>query len=140
MDKIITDLKALRQLSLETSRDEITALNLKARLREANKTAWTPGCGLAAIQIGVALRYAWFEYAKEEFELINPEIVFKSGKFINLEGCLSIPNRHVRVERYHEIEYISDGKKKRAKGFKACIIQHEIDHMDGVLNIDKEVV
>jgi len=141
-DKILTikdELKKLREVSKKTTLEEIERLDLKNRLREANDTAWTKGCGLASIQIGIPLRYAWFTYDGKEYELINPEIIMGLGKIKYEEGCLSIPDKYTGVERYYEIEYFSNGKKKRAKGHKAHIIQHEIDHMNGILNIDKEL-
>lgn len=141
-DKILTlpkDIKKLRVVSKETTLEEIESLDLKNRLIEANKSAWTPGCGLASIQIGVPVRYAWFIYNNTEYELINPKISMGIGKIKYTEGCLSIPKKTTQVERYYEIEYYSNGKKKRAKSVKAQIIQHEIEHMDGILNIDKEI-
>ena len=130
-DKIITDETILRQISKPTTWDEVNELNLVNRLREANKTSWTKGCGLAAIQIGIPLRFAWFVFQEKEYTLLNPEIIMEMGKITQKEGCLSVPNKWEEVERSYEIEYLSDGKKKRAKGFKARIVQHEIGHMDG---------
>jgi peptide deformylase len=137
VDKIITDKKTLRQKSRETSWAEIKELDLTKRLRDANKTAWTPGCGLAAIQIGVPVRYAWFIHKGKEYHLLNPEIIQRWGSEKTVEGCLSIPNKWTPVTRSVTISYTSNGKKKKAWGFLARIIQHEIDHMDGILNIDK---
>jgi len=139
MDKIITDKNILHKISKETTLEEITKLNLIERLKEATNNAWTDGCGLASIQIGIPLRFAWFKYDNKEYTLLNPEIIFKRGKYIyNNEGCLSIPNNYVNTERYLEIEYINNGKKQRAKGQKAVIIQHEIDHINGILNIQRK--
>lgn len=146
MDRILTidnseDEKILRQVSKRTTWDEVTELDLINRLREANdKNAWTDGCGLAAIQIGVPLRVAWFRVNGQEEILLNPELDYGIGSYESEEGCLSIPNKKTKVKRLLEIEYWNSGRKKKAKGFKANVIQHEIDHMDGILNIDKEIV
>lgn len=136
IDEIITELDFLRQLSEETTRKEIEKLKLPSRLMAAASQAWTQGCGLAAIQIGIPLRYACFIFKGKFYELINPEIIFQTGLHLRKEGCLSVPRQWPQVERYSSIEYISEGKKHRAKDVKAHIIQHEIDHMNGVLNID----
>jgi peptide deformylase len=138
MDKIITDEDVLRHISKETTQEEVDSLNLGERLKEANGTAWTNGCGLSAIQIGVPLRFAWFIWKDKEHTLLNPEITMQRGSFVNTkEGCLSIPNNWANVKRYQIIEYTNNGKKCRAKGMKAVIIQHEIDHMNGILNTDE---
>lgn len=138
IDHIITSQNDLRQLSMPTTLQEVKELRLRQRLREANKTAWTNGAGLAAIQIGIPLRFAWLSIRGGDEILLNPEIIVAKGKQIfKNEGCLSIPGSYVDVERYQYIEYISEGKRKTAMNFKAVLIQHEIDHMDGILNIDK---
>ena len=142
MDKILTNkneehLKILRKISKETTEEEIEKLNLINRLKEANKDGWTTGCGLSAIQIGIPLRVAYLVFNGKEEILINPEIIYKRGNFNFKEGCLSIPDKWININRYYEIEYLSNGKKKRTKDLKAVAIQHEIDHMNGILIIDK---
>lgn len=145
MDRILTtdnpeDVKVLREISRETTWEEIEQLDLINRLREANdKNAWTDGCGLAAIQIGIPVKVAWFRIDGREEILVNPEFCFGIGEYVAVEGCLSIPNKQTKIKRYHEIEYMNNGRKKKAKGFKANVIQHEMDHMDGILNTDKEI-
>ncbi|MBI5872713.1 MAG: peptide deformylase [Candidatus Omnitrophica bacterium] len=134
---IATDKNFLHQISIETTRKEVDGLGLVFKLREANKTAWTKGCGLAAIQIGMPLRFAWYLLEGKEGQLLNPVIINKWGEDIAQEGCLSIPCNYTSVKRAYEIEYLTNGKKKRARGLLARLIQHEIDHMDGILIIDK---
>ena len=106
-----------------------------------------PGIGLAAVQIGVLKRVVVIDISKEKEEkspifLINPEIVYKSKKTsIYEEGCLSLPGYFAEIERPAEcqIEYLDyDGKKKEMKvnGLLATCIQHEVDHLNGVLFID----
>ena len=139
MDQIVTDEAILRTISKETTLSEIRSLKLVNRLKKANKTAWTKGAGLAAIQIGIPLRFAWFIANGKEETLLNPEIILAKGERIyKNEGCLSIPDSYVDTVRFNYIEYISGGKKMSAMNFKAILIQHEIDHMDGILNIDRE--
>jgi len=141
-EAIVTDIKKLRVVSEDTTQEEVDGLNLVSRLIKANSTAWSKGCGLAAIQIGIPLRFAWLRYNGKDHILLNPEIVKEWGEHIEKEGCLSIPDKHTNVKRAWTIEYISGGikrKKRKVSGYLARIIQHEIDHMNGTLNIDKSV-
>lgn len=140
VDHIVTNQKRLREISRLTSWDEINELNLCERLKTACKSAWTPGKGLAAIQIGVPLQFAWYRWGEGDYYLINPEIVEFKGKMKALrEGCLSIPHNWVKVKRAYKIKYISDGVTLMARADRAHIIQHEVDHMNGILNVDKAV-
>ena len=106
-----------------------------------------PGIGLAAVQVGILKRLIVIDISKEKetknpLFLINPEIVSKSKKTsIYEEGCLSLPGYFAEIERPAEcqIEYIEyDGKKKemKANGLLATCIQHEVDHLNGILFID----
>ena len=106
-----------------------------------------PGIGLAAIQIGEPRRIVTMDLAKKDEPkepqvFINPELVWKSGeKNIHEEGCLSIPEYYEEVERPAEVKvrYLDlDGKQHEieADGLLATCIQHEIDHLNGVLFID----
>lgn len=106
-----------------------------------------PGIGLAAPQIGVLKRIAVIDIAAEgekpdPIVLINPEIThFGEEMQVTEEGCLSIPELYYEVERPNAIsvKYTDlDGKEvvKDAEGKLAVCIQHEIDHLDGVLYID----
>jgi peptide deformylase len=134
---IVTDQKILRQVSRPvTPDDDLEALT--AQLKAANATAWTDGAGLAAIQIGVPIRFAWYIVDGVEKILVNPRIISRYDPIIGQEGCLSIPNKHIMVRRYSKIAIESDGQVRVATGFESRLIQHEIDHMDGILNIDKE--
>lgn len=141
-DKIITDEKILRQVSRPTTWEEVKKLDLIARLKKACPTAWTPGCGLAAIQIGVPVRFAWYVWQKKDYFLLNPEIRYRYGRASLKEGCLSVPHNWAIVTRSNIIEYWTVMEdtglpvQKKAKGYQARIIQHEMDHMDGILNID----
>ena len=139
INMIVTKISKLREKSRETTSSEVKEACLIERLSRANKTAWTEGAGLAAIQIGVPLRFAWYKFPGFEGTLLNPVIIKKFGSIISEEGCLSIPNKFIKVKRALDIEYLTNGKKKKAHGFLACLIQHEIDHMDGILIIDKKI-
>ena len=106
-----------------------------------------PGVGLAAIQIGVPRRVVTVDTAKKDEEksplaLLNPEITWSSEqKGTYEEGCLSIPEYYEEVERPAQVKvrYMDlDGKTKEieADGLLATVLQHEIDHTNGVLFID----
>lgn len=137
--KIETDKAVLSAISRETTMEEVRELDVIAKLKEASKSkeAWAGCYGLAAIQVGIPIRFAWFQWGLEDFYLLNPKITEFKGKMKRLEeGCLSIPNKWFNKSRATKIKYISDGKEFSAKGLKAQIIQHEIDHMNGILISD----
>jgi peptide deformylase len=106
-----------------------------------------PGVGLAAIQIGVPKRIVTADTAKKDEEkrpqvFLNPEVVWSSeDKASYEEGCLSIPEYYEEVERPTQVKvrYMDiDGKSQEieANGLLATVLQHEIDHLNGVLFID----
>ena len=101
------------------------------------------GIGLAANQVGVAERVAVVEADdKIPLVLINPVIVEKSGNEKDEEGCLSIPDLFGDVERATKVvvetERVEGGRiQVTAEGLKARAIQHEIDHLDGILFLDR---
>lgn len=100
------------------------------------------GAGLAAPQIGLDLRMAVINVDEGYFELINPKIFYTKGEQEGLEGCLSVKGKQGTVIRPYKVkvEYQDrKGKKHKltAEDFFARAICHELDHLDGVLYIDK---
>ena len=106
-----------------------------------------PGVGLAAIQIGVPQRVVTVDTSKSETEkapivLVNPEVIWASPeKRVYEEGCLSIPEYYEEVERPERVKvrYLNlrgEIVEQDADGLLATCVQHEIDHLDGVLFID----
>lgn len=106
-----------------------------------------PGIGLAAVQIGIMQRIAVVDCAREEEPpapkfLINPEIIWSSDETsVYQEGCLSIPEYHEDVERPAQVRVRHldrEGNEQEfdADGLLATCVQHEIDHLNGVLFID----
>ena len=106
-----------------------------------------PGIGLAAVQIGILKRVIVIDISKGEEKknpifLVNPEITFKSNHTSTYEeGCLSVPDYFAEVDRpkYCEVEYLDyNGENKilEADGLLATCIQHEMDHLEGILFID----
>lgn len=131
----------------------VTKVNAAIRklLDDMIETMWdAPGIGLAAPQVGVSKRVivvdpaAGEEGAPPPLQLINPEIVKAEGNchLTGGEGCLSIPGWRGDVDRSFKIQVVAldrQGKKVYidAEGILSIILQHEIDHLDGVLFIDK---
>ncbi|MDB5643373.1 MAG: peptide deformylase [Hyphomicrobiales bacterium] len=106
-----------------------------------------PGIGLAAIQVAVSKRVLVLDVAREDEKaqplfIANPEIVWSSEELnVYQEGCLSIPDYYEDVERPKQVRvrYLDrDGKQQllEADGLLATCVQHEIDHLNGVLFID----
>ena len=106
-----------------------------------------PGVGLAAIQIGVPRRVVTMDVSKSETErqplvLVNPEVIWSSEETrTNEEGCLSIPENYEEVERPERVRFRytnleGETVEADADGLLATCVQHEIDHLNGVLFID----
>lgn len=102
------------------------------------------GCGISAIQIGVPLRVALIQIDKDRhcLEMINPKIFSKKGKQTLTEGCLSLPGKSGVTERSQTVVVHfrdREGKFKSftMKNFFAAEVEHELDHMDGILYTDR---
>lgn len=108
-----------------------------------------PGIGLAAPQVGEAVRLfvidtEWSDEGgdRNPMVMINPEIVTRTGRISWEEGCLSVPDYSATVERDAQITLKAmdlEGNviEEQAEGLRAVCIQHEIDHLDGILFIDR---
>lgn len=106
-----------------------------------------PGVGLAAPQVGRSIRLIVFDPSVRNEEgkltvLINPEIIDKDGEAIMKEGCLSVPGLEAEIKRAENIKVTGLDKNGNAvnidaKDFLARVIQHEIDHLDGILLLDR---
>ena len=105
------------------------------------------GLGLASNQIGLDLSLAVIKIQKEGEEplrivLVNPELAEKSGSMLEEEGCLSFPGLFAKVKRYSKVKVRALNEKGlpieiNAEGLFSKALQHEIDHLDGVLFIDR---
>ncbi|WP_273266567.1 peptide deformylase [Flexistipes sinusarabici] len=106
-----------------------------------------PGVGLAAPQVGIDKRLVVMDITAEDEppkleKLINPEILEYEGEQTGEEGCLSLPGEYADVKRaewirYKYIDENGDEHLQEATGLRARVIQHEVDHLDGILFIDK---
>ncbi len=102
------------------------------------------GVGLAAPQVGILRRFCVVDVGDGLIELINPVIEHSEGEQIGDEGCLSLPGEYGKVKRPYTVTVHAqdrNGKniKITAEGFKAKAFCHEIDHLDGILYIDKVI-
>jgi len=106
-----------------------------------------PGIGLAAIQVGIPKRVIVLDIKQKEGQknpicLVNPEIIKKSKNNSTYEeGCLSVPGQFAEIDRPDKchvkyLDYYGEKKEIKAEGMLAICIQHEIDHLEGILFID----
>ena len=128
---------------LETVDDELRKL-----LDDMLETMYAaPGIGLAAIQVGVPKRVIVLDLApkdqpKNPMYFVNPEIINKSSNnSVYEEGCLSVPGQFAEISRPDKcyvkyLDYYGQPKELKAEGMLATCIQHEMDHLEGVLFID----
>ena len=155
--KILTEPnKILRQKSLKVDRVDKDLQKLMDDMLETMYAA--PGIGLAAIQVGVPKRIIvldigsrdkpetinneWQKELKNPMYFVNPEIITKSSNNSTYEeGCLSVPGQFAEIERPDKcnikyLDYYGQTKELAAEGMLATCIQHEMDHLEGILFID----
>ena len=144
--KILTEPnKMLRQVSKNVEKVDNVERELMDDMLDTMYDA--PGIGLAAIQIGIPKRIIVMDISKDENKkeprfFVNPVIKNKNREKIKYEeGCLSVPDQFAEIERPNtcEVEYLDyNGKKQilKATGLLATCIQHEMDHLEGILFID----
>ena len=130
----------LRQRAHEVARYDDGVKALVADLYDTMRAA--KGVGLAANQIGVARRVAVAATEEQQVVLVNPVIVEADGEETAEEGCLSIPDIFAEVGRAERVVVETtdaEGKRVRVEGsgLLARAIQHEIDHLDGILFLDR---
>jgi len=160
--KILTEPnKILREKSL---RVENVNKDIQSLMDDMLETLYAaPGIGLAAIQVGVAKRVIVMDISrsrnnigrdkddinknedkepKKPMYFVNPEIIWKSeDKFTYEEGCLSVPNQFAEIDRpkqchVRHLDYNGQPQELKADGLLSTCIQHEIDHLEGILFID----
>jgi len=142
----------LRQKSKPVGKIDKKIKKVIANLLETVKNASEPeGLGLSAIQIGQLLRIFVAKAGKNFSVFINPKIIFASKETLKkvlkkeqqfFEGCLSLPNIYGFVDRSYQIklEWLDEKGQKKSQSFKnrsAICLQHELDHLDGILFVDR---
>lgn len=138
--------QSLRKKSLPIDKVTNTEIEISKKMMKIMKEA--PGIGLAAPQLGIHKRIITINIEdlenkkKTSYTLFNPEIVnYSKNKIIMEEGCLSVPKQFAEIERPENIniKYIDTKNRlveKRIYGLESRVIQHEIDHLEGILFID----
>ena len=134
----------LRQKSQDVDKVDNDTRKLMSDMLDTMYAA--PGIGLAAIQVGIPKRIIVIDLSKEEEKkplyFINPKIISKSSNNSTYEeGCLSVPGQFAEIDRPDQchINYLDyNGKQQelKAEGLLATCIQHEMDHLEGILFID----
>jgi peptide deformylase len=135
---------SLRQISHDVEKVDVELRKLMDDMLETMYVA--PGIGLAAIQIGVPKRVIVIDLSKGDekkpFYFVNPRIIKKSENNSTYEeGCLSVPGQFAEVDRPDQchisyLDYNGQKKELKAEGLLATCIQHEMDHLEGILFID----
>ena len=126
----------------------ITSEDVKIANQMMDTMIKAPGVGLAANQVGILKQIITINFEDKEnnkkasYILFNPSIIeYSEEKVIMEEGCLSLPEQYADIERPKKIflEYIDEDEKhikKEIDGYEARILQHEIDHLSGILFVD----
>ncbi len=140
---------SLRECSTKIERKVLLSAEIQKLIKDIVPTMHNDdGIGLAAPQVGKNIRLCVVgkeatPEKKADLILINPEWIKTNRKKVtNIEGCLSVPKTYGKVKRYRDIEVKSWNEKGEimefdAHDFFARVIQHEVDHLDGILFIDK---
>jgi len=143
---IITNEKTLRQKCDLVDKTEIETNAMQSFLQDMFKTLESAnGIGLAAPQVGVSSQICIINLWNQRLVLINPQIIrYSRKKEISEEGCLSFPRKFIPVQRAKKIKikYLDEkGKKRKVKvrDLLARVIQHEVDHLNGILFIDRQI-
>lgn len=128
----------------KTSREvEVVDERIKELIEDMKETMIaSEGVGLAAPQIGILKRIVIVMDGKKIIALVNPKIIEKEGSCLDYEGCLSVKKKTVKVARPEKVKVQAldeNGKAIEfvAEGFFARVISHELDHLDGILIVDK---
>ena len=145
LDILVAPDPRLKKKALPVQRVDAATAKLMADMLETMYAA--PGVGLAAPQVGVLKRIIVVDPARDgepprPLKMANPEIIWASDeKKIHEEGCLSLPEEYENVERPDKIKvrFVDENNELRtvdADGLLAVVIQHEMDHLEGVLFVD----
>lgn len=132
----------LRKKSRKVDEINNRILTLIADMEETMYDA--QGVGLAAPQVGILKRIVVIDVGEGMLRLINPEIISQEGSQIDTEGCLSVPGEQGEVERPNKVKVKAQNEKGEeivieGEDLLARALCHEIDHLDGILFVDKTI-
>lgn len=146
----LLEIKKYPEKVLSQKTEPVTDINgqLQELIDDMSETMYAaPGIGLAAPQVGVSKRVAVIDISTDEKKfplmvIVNPVISFQEGLVEFEEGCLSIPEYTTKIKRAQKVAVHAldrEGKERliEADGLLAIALQHEIDHLDGMLLIDR---
>lgn len=144
---IITDIKDLKDICVpvDFAEEEKEIVEQLEKELEISGNSGFPGIGLAAPQIGIKKRAAIIRVDKTNtINLINSSIVRGDDMIVSEEGCLSLPGKTAKVKRFLNLQiqnnsFLNGSTKFAAYGLSATCIQHEMDHWEGILMLDKEI-
>ena len=131
------------KLRKTSKRVEKFDLRLRLLLKDLTDTMYkAEGVGLAAPQVGILRRVAVVDVGEGLLELVNPEVIRSEGEECGQEGCLSIPGRRGLVVRPEKVTVRAQDSKGElfeveGEGFSARALCHELEHLDGILYVDK---
>lgn len=120
--------------------------NIRKMLKDMADTMYdAPGVGLAGPQVGILKRIVVIDIGDKLYQLVNPEIIESDGKDVAEEGCLSIPGEVGEVPRsarvvVEALDERGEPVRIEAEGLLARALQHEIDHLNGILFVDRALV
>lgn len=141
---LTSEIPSLRTVSVPVSRADLPSPRIDALVKDLIETMKKErGVGIAAPQVGVNERVIIVETDDGIKAFVNPEIIERSSRTVDSEeGCLSVPGVYGIVKRARDIVLhasLPDGTEVQTpvKGFPAIIFQHEIDHLDGILFVDR---
>lgn len=136
--KIVTDRKVLSQpCKFVTNPEDVDPI--VQDLKDTFAPFKDRGFGLSANQIGYDKSICYISYGKEEYILVNPEVVeVKEPLKITGEGCFSFPGIKVETKRYNYIKIINNGEVMEFQGLLGIIVQHEVDHLFGRTLFDRK--
>lgn len=141
-------IRKIRQLGDEVLRKKSKKVTIfDEKLKEliedmAETMEWANGVGLAAPQVGILKRVVVIDVGEGLIELVNPEIIAEEGEVVGVEGCLSIPGITGEVARPKKVKVRAQNSKGEfieleGEDLLARALCHEIDHLDGILFIDR---
>lgn len=136
---MVTDLEILRSKSAIFILNNDALESVISQLEKELRASKIKGVGLSAIQIGMPLRICIIRTEKLSLNLYNAKIIHGEGYYLfKGEGCLSVPDTYVDTLRMDFVTIKNgDGKEHELHGFEAVVAQHELDHWNGILMLDR---